>query len=76
MNQLSSIEKHNYVNYKTNYYLAKVKEIYNLSPTNKEKDAISDIDFSDVHNLREINRLIENKITEYVCKNFSGDGVE
>lgn len=76
MNQLSSIEKQNYVNYKTNYYLAKVKSIYNMSPTIKEKDEISDIDFSDVHNLREINRLIENKITDYVCNNFSGDGVE
>lgn len=47
-----------------------------LSPTKKEKDAISDINFSDIHNLREINRLIENKITYYVCKNINGDDVE
>lgn len=76
MNQLSSIEKQNYVSYKTDYYLEKVKKTYNLSPTQKEKDAISDIDFSDIHNLREINRLIENKITDYVCNNINGNGVE
>lgn len=73
MNQLSDIEKQNYVNFKTNYYLGKVKKTYNLSPTNKEKDEISDIDFSDVNNLREINRLIENKITDYVCNSYSGE---
>lgn len=76
MNKLSSIEKQNYVSYKTDYYLEKVKKTYNLSPTQKEKDAISDIDFSDIHNLREINRLIENKITDYVCKNINEDDVE
>ena len=32
--------------------------------------------FSDIHNLREINGLVENKITDYVCKNINGYDVE
>ena len=63
---LTDIEKQQYLSYKTEYYLEKVESVFHVCPNKKQKEKIMTVPVNKYSNLREINRILENHISEFI----------
>ena len=63
---LTDIEKQQYLSYKTAYYLEKVESVFHVCPNKKQKEKIMTVPVNKYSNLREINRILENHISEFI----------
>ncbi len=65
---LSKEEKQQYILFKAKYYLEKVKVKFAISPNEEQMKNILDIQVDGFTNLRDINRALENHISDFIDK--------
>lgn len=63
---LTDEEKHRYLSYKTEYYLEKVDCVFGIRPNIEQMEKILDVQVSNYSNLRDINRILENHISDFI----------
>lgn len=68
MNLLTENEKEAYIGYKTQYYIDKLNRTFNLEIEDAKELRTSDIHISNYDNIRELNKILEMKVSDYIEK--------
>ena len=68
MNLLTDSEKKAYINYKAQCYIDKISRTFNLEIEDVKELGISNICVSNYNNMRELNKIVEMKVSDYIEK--------
>lgn len=63
-----SCEKKAYINYKAQCYIDKISRTFNLEIEDVKELGISNICVSNYNNMRELNKIVEMKVSDYIEK--------
>ena len=68
MNLLTDSEKKAYINYKAQCYIDKISRTFNLEIEDVKELGISNICVSNYNNMRELHKIVEMKVSDYIEK--------